>query len=53
MPARKKSYSRKRPLSYAAFALGKEFDNAQKSAKLSEALGGVNAELGAAALANA
>jgi len=53
MPARKKSYSRKRPLSYAAFALGKEFDNAQKSAKLAESLGGVNAALGESALASA
>jgi len=53
MPARKKSYSRKRPLSYAAFALGKEFDNAQKSAKLAADLGGVNAALGESALANA
>jgi len=53
MPARKKSYSRKRPLSYAAFALGKEFDNAQKSAKLTEALSGVTPDLGASALATA
>jgi len=53
MPARKKSYSRKRPLSYAAFALGKEFDNAQKSAKLAADLGGITPALGENALASA
>jgi len=53
MPARKKSYSRKRPLSYAAFALGKEFDNAQKSAKLAADLGGITPALGQSALASA
>jgi len=53
MPARKKSYSRKRPLSYAAFALGKEFDNAQKSAKLAADLGAISPALGQNALASA
>ena len=53
MPAKKRSYSRKRPLSYAAFALGKEFDNAQKSAKLAADLGAITPALGANALASA
>lgn len=52
MPARK-SYRRKRPLSYAAYSVGKELDNQMKAARLAGSLGLVNADLGASALASA